>query len=677
MFKGSTYRLARLLLLLTAAIVGTTLSVVYRQWMLLLVAVPALIFLFSALFRLHFQNIRKMTFMFNSIENGDYSFKFTEYDAPVSDNLLNLTLNRIKDLLVKAKNEVIDKERYYELILNSVHTGVIVLNETGNVYQINNEARRLIGLPRFTHINQLATIDRSLRELFFAIRGGERKQASYSNERGTVYLAVNASEITIRGKRLRILAVNDINNELDERETESWIRLIRVLTHEIMNSITPITSLSDTLLGMENKVEGEVREGLEAINSTGRSLIRFVEAYRKVTRIPTPRPTSFYVKPFLERMAKLAEPYMQKENASVRLRVTPSDLLVYADEDLIGQVVLNLLKNAAHAVAGKPDGGDRRNRLLYRGRAGGRRRDRQRLRHTGRCGGQYFRSFLYDQAERFGHRPERIEANHAHAQRQHHAEAFAGGQDDFHAAFQLTAGVRSGAALFGIGGLEKQIFDDDVAYPRHQAEENEDEEYGRFSHIGPVDRYRCRLDDRDAGHLLLHFDFRIFELLRQLAVNAECQLLLVLQPVQFDLRRLARNVAVSVHGPGIVLLGFVVLLPRLVEQVLGKGQIAFGLFGAVLGHVRFQLADHRVGCLSSYERILHRGRRGDDAGFLVYGDGYSVLQRVQDKALSAGQRIGIQRFGRIVVLGGENPADQTHRSPDDMTPPRRRQLLST
>ena len=203
--------MARLLLLLTAAIVGTTLSVVYRQWMLLLLAVPALIFLFSALFRLHFQNIRKMTFMFNSIENGDYSFKFTEYDAPVSDNLLNLTLNRIKDLLVKAKNEVIDKERYYELILNSVHTGVIVLNETGNVYQINNEARRLIGLPRFTHINQLATIDRSLQELFFAIRGGERKQASYSNERGTVYLAVNASEITIRGKRLRILAVNDIN----------------------------------------------------------------------------------------------------------------------------------------------------------------------------------------------------------------------------------------------------------------------------------------------------------------------------------------------------------------------------------------------------------------------------------------------------------------------------------
>lgn len=129
--------------------------------MLLLVAVPALIFLFSALFRLHFQNIRKMTFMFNSIENGDYSFKFTEYDAPVSDNLLNLTLNRIKDLLVKAKNEVIDKERYYELILNSVHTGVIVLNETGNVYQINNEARRLIGLPRFTHINQLGH-DRSL-----------------------------------------------------------------------------------------------------------------------------------------------------------------------------------------------------------------------------------------------------------------------------------------------------------------------------------------------------------------------------------------------------------------------------------------------------------------------------------------------------------------------------------
>ena len=356
MFKGSTYRLARLLLLLTAAIVGTTLSVVYRQWMLLLVAVPALIFLFSALFRLHFQNIRKMTFMFNSIENGDYSFKFTEYDAPVSDNLLNLTLNRIKDLLVKAKNEVIDKERYYELILNSVHTGVIVLNETGNVYQINNEARRLIGLPRFTHINQLATIDRSLRELFFAIRGGERKQASYSNERGTVYLAVNASEITIRGKRLRILAVNDINNELDEKETESWIRLIRVLTHEIMNSITPITSLSDTLLKMEGSMNEKVREGIEAIGSTGKGLIGFVESYRRVTRIPTPRLRSFYVLPFLERIVTLIRHDTADRALDIRIGVEPEELLLYADEDMIGQVVLKLLKNAVHALQGRTDG---------------------------------------------------------------------------------------------------------------------------------------------------------------------------------------------------------------------------------------------------------------------------------------------------------------------------------
>lgn len=187
----------------------------------------------------------------------------------------------------------------------------------------------------------------------------------------------------------------------------------------------------------------------------------------------------------------------------------------------------------------------------------------------GRCGGQYFRSFLYDQAERLGHRSERVEADHAHAQRQHHAEAFAGRQDDFHAAFQLTAGVRSGAALFGIGGLEKQFFDDDVARACHQAEENENKKYDRFSHIGPVDGYRCRLDDRDAGHLLLHFDFRVFELLRQLAVNAECQLLLVLQPVQFDLRRLACNVAVGVHGPGVALLSLVVLLSRLVEPGFG------------------------------------------------------------------------------------------------------------
>lgn len=354
MFKGSAFKLSGILLIILATVVVITLCAVGEIWIYLLIAIPVLLFSISALYKLHYQNIRKMTFMFNSIENRDYAFKFTEYEGPISDNLLNISLNRIKDILVKAKIETEDKEKYYELILDSVNTGVIVLNDTGNVYQINDEALRLIGLPRLTHVNQLEVIDPSIRELFSTLKSGEKKHATYSNERGTLHLSISTSELTIRGRRLRIIAISDINKELDEKETESWIRLIRVLTHEIMNSITPITSLSDTLLSTDKPSDAELREGLEVINSTSKSLTNFVQSYRKITRIPTPQLASFYVGPFLERIGKLVNAL--DGNSRIDIDVRPTDLLLYADEDLIGQVVLNLLKNAMHAIDGKKEG---------------------------------------------------------------------------------------------------------------------------------------------------------------------------------------------------------------------------------------------------------------------------------------------------------------------------------
>ena len=152
------------------------------------------------------------------------------------------------------------------------------------------------------------------------------------------------------GETVRILAINDINSELDDKEIDSWIRLTRVLTHEIMNSVTPITSLSDTLLSLHQNADDEIRNGLEVISTTGKSLISFVESYRKFTHIPTPEPTLFYVQKFAERMVKLARHHTNFPNITINVGVEPSDLIVYADENLISQVVLNLLKNAMQAI---------------------------------------------------------------------------------------------------------------------------------------------------------------------------------------------------------------------------------------------------------------------------------------------------------------------------------------
>ena len=197
MFKGSVYKLCGLLILLLGSAALITLGILSGKFFMLLLGFALLVWGIAGLFRFHFQSIRKMTFMFNSIENGDYAFKFTEYEGPVSDNLLNLSLNRIKNILVKARTQAVEQEKYYELIMNSIHTGVIVINDAGNVYQINQAALQLFGLPRLNHVNRLAVIDGSLRDLFFNLKAGEKKQTSFSNERGVVHLAINVSAMNL------------------------------------------------------------------------------------------------------------------------------------------------------------------------------------------------------------------------------------------------------------------------------------------------------------------------------------------------------------------------------------------------------------------------------------------------------------------------------------------------
>lgn len=355
--RGSIYKLCGLLLWLIGAIAASVWMAVHEEWILmsfcLIVGVVAVV----KIIRFHFQNIRKLTYLFDSIENGDYAFKFTEYDGSFSDNMLNMSLNRIKDILVHARMETIQREKYYEEILDRVGTGVLVINAKGNVYQINRSALRMFGLPVVTHVNQLSVIDRTVSRTILALKSGEKQQLSFSTERGVSNLSVDASEMIVRDTPLRIIAMNDVHEELDEKENESWIRLIRILTHEIMNSVAPITSISDSLLSKKESIPVSAQEGIEVIRTTSRGLVRFVESYRQLTRIPAPNCRPFYLRPFLERMRTLALQGQEKSvPVSIKIDVEPTDLLLYADEDQIGQVVLNLLKNALQALSGEGQG---------------------------------------------------------------------------------------------------------------------------------------------------------------------------------------------------------------------------------------------------------------------------------------------------------------------------------
>ena len=275
---------------------------------------------YSLLYRRYRRTIGKVTFLFNAIDNLAFAFHFPEHGR---DRLVNESLNRIRRIIEKARHDLMERERYYEQIINAVSTGIMVVDERGGVLQHNEAALRLLGVEVLTFESQV--MDKLASENFL-----RRETAALLN-----------------GKKVRIIAFSDIRNELSSRELESWTKLIRVLTHEIMNNVAPITSLSETLIHKAD--DDDIKEGLSVINTTGKQLLNFVNNYRRMTLIPKPQPKLFYVKPFLERMITISSEYSKDSN--INLDIPVPDLILYADESLIAHVVTNLLKNAVEAGA--------------------------------------------------------------------------------------------------------------------------------------------------------------------------------------------------------------------------------------------------------------------------------------------------------------------------------------
>ena len=294
------FKLAIIILLLVAAIAG-----------------------YIRLYRHYRRNIKKVTFLFDAIDNVDFSFKFPTEGVSKDDRIINQSLNRIKHFLQHTREEQMEREKYYEQILNTVDAGIMVVDSHDNVLQHNQAALRLLDTDVLTHLNQV------------------------KDKLKDEHLSKHETQAMLKDKHVRIIALSDVSHELSNQEIDSWIKLIRVLTHEIMNTITPVTSLSETLLKeLEESDKKDLRIGLETIHKTGTELLSFVNNYRRFTHVPQPQPSLFYVEPFLNRMAMLC-------NHEVSIEVSPKDLIVYADESLIAHVVTNLLKNAVEAIKEK------------------------------------------------------------------------------------------------------------------------------------------------------------------------------------------------------------------------------------------------------------------------------------------------------------------------------------
>ena len=298
---------------------------------------------------------RKLLFLLEAVENNDTCIRFAtdNQKEDEAERAVNQALNRIASMLHRIKQQTAQQEKYYELILECAGSGILVLNSRGDVCQKNNEALHLLGMEVLTHIDQLNRISPPLCQQLRSCCGGDTLHASYNNRRGEITLTIHVRQITLGNQELRIIALNDIRNELDQQELDAWIRLTRVLIHEMMNAITPITSISDTLLQLSqgsSSLPNEMTQGLQTISRTGESLMHFVESYRRFTSLPAPAPEVFGVKAFIERMVHLAQHQHSAQGIRFSIAVQPADLLLYADEKLISQVMTNLLKNAIQAI---------------------------------------------------------------------------------------------------------------------------------------------------------------------------------------------------------------------------------------------------------------------------------------------------------------------------------------
>ncbi|MBD8488268.1 PAS domain-containing protein [Echinicola sp. CAU 1574] len=331
----------------------------------------AVIILFQTVWLIRFLNKtnRKIAFFFNAIENNDSTINFP-YDIKTrSIRELNSSLNRVNKLLQEAKINIKEQEQYYQTILEEAETGILVLNGTGHIIHSNKTARQLLNYPHLTHIQQLQPISESLFQTLQKQQSFDQKLIQIPNERESIHLTAKARKLILKEENLLIVVIQNIHKELDNQEVESWQRLIRVLTHEIMNSVAPITSISETLLGYfkkdgelvkpasitQEKVKQAVK-ALDTINYQGSNLMKFTDSYRTLTKIPEPDKKLLNVRSIFETVRILVSQEDSVDRISFKTTIAPKELEVYADEKLITLVLLNLIKNAIHSLADQDNG---------------------------------------------------------------------------------------------------------------------------------------------------------------------------------------------------------------------------------------------------------------------------------------------------------------------------------
>ncbi|WP_291868006.1 ATP-binding protein [Maribacter sp.] len=310
---------------------------------------------------------RKIAYFFNSIKNEDFTLRFSETTNIKSLREVNSSMNMLNNMIQKVylKNEA--QEKYYQEIIKQANIGILTMNKKGHILFANPMMESLLNYKPLNHINQLLQINTELHTLFSEIKPFENKLFQFANEREKVQLSIKSTSIILNNEELLLVVAQDIHKELDKKETDSWIRLIKVLTHEIMNTITPITSISasilkffkagDTTIPLSDLTEKQVQstaKGLDVIKEQGENLMNFVQSYRTFLNVPNPDKEPVSALKILDNARLLLT--SPNNNITIKTIVEPTDLKLFIDEKMINQTLINLIKNAIQALENNPSG---------------------------------------------------------------------------------------------------------------------------------------------------------------------------------------------------------------------------------------------------------------------------------------------------------------------------------
>ena len=320
------------------------------------------------LFKFTTSTNRKITRFLESVKYSDFAAGFTsDNHLGSSFKELNTAFNNVLEAFRKARSEKEEHWLYLNTVIQHVNTGILSFDEEGNIELINHVAKNLLRKPQIKNLSELEDHENGLYRMLQSINTGERGLYRMDNR---IQLAIHATELRLRGHNYKLVAFQNIQTELQQKEIESWQNLTKVLRHEIMNSMTPIASLTSTLndiLSEELVPKGEVyeisedgvddiHEGLKTIESRSQALIHFIDAYREYTSIPLPKKTDINVSELLEEIHGLMKIDIRKSNTEFSCEVSPKRLKINADEEQVQQVLINLVKNAVEAVADNNNG---------------------------------------------------------------------------------------------------------------------------------------------------------------------------------------------------------------------------------------------------------------------------------------------------------------------------------